>query len=204
MPQALDNRLSEEALRSLTLGRSGGTAGAEIGTQEAVSEHASLSAESRHGGAFDDVDASGDDELLQALLMPVSDLQRTAEDELLSGFDIAASLLTGVRPKADILPQKGSHMASVATLLHGDSDGPAAQSGVEVQDDVPLPTFLIDPVRKPTPRPPAVHAPAAEAGEAPLWPGLVIGPSCVPLFFAGNRPRRSKRGRTPGSMKVIW
>jgi hypothetical protein len=95
-------------------------------------------------------------------------------EEMLSGSDIAGALLTGSRPRADVLPQKGSSVASVATLLA--DDGEAAGGGqARTEEGADLQPYLIDPVAPPAEDPavpPAVR-PLAVLGAGAL--GLRTG-----------------------------
>jgi hypothetical protein len=70
-------------------------------------------------------------------------LNLTSDEEAFSTSDMAAALLIGVRPK--LLPQKGSQVAPVATLLTDDS--PEEMKPITATDEEnPLQNFLINPL----------------------------------------------------------
>jgi hypothetical protein len=66
-----------------------------------------------------------------------------AFDDDLSIPDLAATLLTGVRPRASLLPQRGSQVAPVATLLSDDASDMI--SGTAFDADGHLHDLLINP-----------------------------------------------------------
>ena len=66
-----------------------------------------------------------------------------AFDDDLSIPDLAATLLTGVRPRASLLPQRGSQVAPVATLLSDDAGDMV--SGTAFDADGHLHDLLINP-----------------------------------------------------------
>jgi hypothetical protein len=85
---------------------------------------------------------TGEDNQLITLDFPVQ-LNLTSDDDTFSISDIAAALLIGVRPK--LLPQKGSQVAPVATLLTDDS--PEEMKPISATDEEnPLQNFLINPL----------------------------------------------------------
>ncbi len=85
---------------------------------------------------------SGDDDQETMLDFPVQ-LNMTSDDEAFSTSDIAAALLVGVRPK--LVPQKGSQVAPVATLLTDDSR--EEMSTITATDEEnPLKDSLINPL----------------------------------------------------------
>jgi hypothetical protein len=115
------------------------------------------------------------------LLVP-PDLDPPPLEGMLSAGDIAGALLTGGRPRADVLPQKGSAVASVATLL---ADDGAAAGGAPPRGDGggELPRLLIDPTAP-------ANAPPAEAPPG-LRPLVILGAGALAL-----RDRR-KRAHLP-------
>ena len=84
----------------------------------------------------------GDEDQETTLDFPVQ-LTMTSDDEALSTSDIAAALLIGVRPK--LVPQKGSHVAPVATLLADDS-GEEIKPITDTEEESPLRHSLISPL----------------------------------------------------------
>jgi hypothetical protein len=81
------------------------------------------------------------------LVEVTGDLSFLESDSLLTAREFAA-LLTNTKPRADVVPQQGSSVASVATLMP--SDRPEATDPVVVNELAPL---LIDPLDKPSPAP---------------------------------------------------
>jgi hypothetical protein len=81
------------------------------------------------------------------LVEVTGDLSFLASDSLLTAREFAA-LLTNTKPRADVVPQQGSSVASVATLMP--SDRPEAADPVAVNELAPL---LIDPLDTPSPAP---------------------------------------------------
>jgi hypothetical protein len=77
-------------------------------------------------------------------------------NDALAADDLARSLLTG-GARADVLPQQGSSIASVGTLLGSDGTTPR---GDEANEASPLQQFLINPLHA---TPPAHAAPSAPA-----------------------------------------
>jgi hypothetical protein len=114
-------------------------------------------------------DEAGDD-LFAALVARAPEFDLRSEQESLSASDIAAALLVGARARADILPQRGSPVAVVATLLGGDDEGtpPAAAAGEEVLKDL-----LMSP---------------ASGGPPPEAAGPTPGPEEVPGVGADEPP----------------
>ncbi len=113
-------------------------------------------------------------------LLAPPDLDPPPLEEMLSADDIAGALLTGSRPRADVLPQKGSAVASVATLL---ADEGAAPGGAppRAEESGDLQRLLID-----------LTAPAgAPPSEAPpgLRPLVILAAGALGL---GDRPKRNK------------
>jgi hypothetical protein len=91
---------------------------------------------------------SGDDELVDVILSRPHDLELLFEKDVLTGSDIAGALLTGGKPRADLLPQKGSHVAPVATLLSGEGDDLAVSPTATDEEKAVLMELLINPMRK--------------------------------------------------------
>lgn len=88
------------------------------------------------------------EDLADGAVADLSDLGPPPSGETLSGDDIAGSLLTGGPPRADVLPQQGSAVASVATLLNDDRSCASPQHQGPADDTV-LRGLLIDPVAHP-------------------------------------------------------
>jgi hypothetical protein len=84
----------------------------------------------------------GEEDQETMLDLPVQ-LNMTSDDEAFSTSDIAAALLVGVRPK--LLPQKGSQVAPVATLLTDDS-GEEMRTITATDEENPLKDSLINPL----------------------------------------------------------
>jgi hypothetical protein len=220
LSSSLADQSSDELIRRLAIGRSGGGGGptsGETGQAESIvkSEQSFLAMDLRRGGGAGMDESGADDDLVAALLASLGDFDQGMDSELLSGFDIATSLLTGVRPKADILPQKGSRLASVATLVSGEaSDEAMAQQGSGSDDELPLQDLLIDPVRKSLPSAPAESTPGSgavgEQGAAgdparwqvdvaeayrPSWAPLFLGFTAVATGLAVTYRRKARRRR---------
>jgi hypothetical protein len=146
---------ADDLFRILTLGRLGGDASGDSASAESAGrfDRSSLITSSLHGA--DDlsvVESGADDDLVAALLSAAGALDGSMDNDVLSGFDLASRLLTGYQPKADILAQKGSRAASVATLTSGDAgEFSTARTEGGADDDLPLEHFLIDPVRRERP-----------------------------------------------------
>jgi hypothetical protein len=91
--------------------------------------------------AIETAGLDGDD--LNAVVL--SDMVPKFDDDLpIENF--AATLLTGVQPRASLLPQKGAQVAPVATLLSDDAS--EIQSGVPADQDARLQDFLINPAHR--------------------------------------------------------
>jgi hypothetical protein len=84
----------------------------------------------------------GDEDRMTSLDFPIQ-LNLISDDEVFSTSDIAAALLIGVRPK--LLPQKGSQVAPVATLLTDDS-GEEIKPAAADDETAPLKDSLINPL----------------------------------------------------------
>src|SRR5262249_8807474 len=149
-PIAVGDRASDAQVWRLTLSGAGG-ATVEYSSPEGPAENGkgSFTIDLRHGAGSSGMDESGaDDDLVAALLAAASDFGPIQDSQFLSGSAIATSLLTGIPPKADILPRKGSRLASVATLLLGEvSEETMAQPTATNDNVLPLRELLINPVR---------------------------------------------------------
>jgi hypothetical protein len=98
-------------------------------------------------------------------------LEPPPAEEGLSGRDLVAAMLTGSRPRADVLPQKGSPVASVATLLAEDGE-PAGNPAAGGEEGRELSGCLID-----------LTAPG-------LRPMVVLGVGALGLRDRRKRPRQ--------------
>jgi len=101
-----------------------------------------------HRGKSDEIGGSDDDELVQAFFSRSHDLDLLFEKDILTGSDIAGALLTGGKPRADLLPQKGSQVAPVATLLSREGDDLAVSATSGDEEKGVLTELLISPIRK--------------------------------------------------------
>jgi hypothetical protein len=125
--------------------------------------------------------------------------------------DFAAALLTGIKPRANLLPQKGAQVAPLATLVSGDTT--EAASGVSQDGNAEMSDLLINPaVRFPVDSA-ATLTPLGGQSKAPDsrlqtdsnqpaapekrdgWPHLTMGLSLALAFawmstFAGRRRAR--------------
>jgi len=72
------------------------------------------------------------------------DWELSFQEEILSSSEIAAALVTGTRP--DIVPQKGSQVAPVATLFTDSGEEGVAELTAD-DEEMNLEKFLIDPAR---------------------------------------------------------
>jgi hypothetical protein len=148
-PGFIANLASDAGFERLPLSGAGGQV-TENAWLEASTEigKGSLTVDLRHTGGSAGLDESGaDDDLVAALLAASSDFGPISDSDFLSGAAIGTSLLTGFRPKADIIPRKGSHLASVATLLSGDIGAEALVQTSAVDEGImPLRQLLINPV----------------------------------------------------------
>jgi hypothetical protein len=145
----------DDIFRSLALGIGGTTSGESASAESTSRFDRSFLAGSLHGaGDLSMVESGADDDLVAALLSAASALDGSSDNDVLSGFSIGSRLLTGYQPqpKADILTQKGSRAASVATLTSDDAgELSTARTDGGGDDDLPLEHFLIDPVRRERP-----------------------------------------------------
>lgn len=209
-PGVVANRNNEDLFERLALSGAGGPL-AEIVVPEAPAESGkpSFTLDLRHGAGSASMEESGaDDDLVAALLAAASDFGPIRDSELLSNSDIGVSLLTRIRPKADILPPKGSRLASVATLLLGEGgEDTVAQPNTSNLDELPLHELLINPVRGKASSPASATATqdaganqpekvgASKAAQPPLSK-LVIGSSLflgatINIAIPPTRRRRS-------------
>jgi hypothetical protein len=107
-------------------------------------------------GKPDSLLAGDVDDLLRALPEPA---ERGFEQELFSGLDIVRTLLTGTTARPDLVPQQGTQVAPVATLLlNTGSDAPDPGQSAQ-RPSFPLSDLLISPART---------FPAIPLGENPL------------------------------------
>jgi hypothetical protein len=126
------------------------------------------------------------DDLFAALAARAPEFDLPSEQESLSTSDIAAALLVGARPRADILPQRGSPVAGVATLLGGADEGtpPAATAGEEALKDLLMSPAASSPLPDAAGPAAAEEVPAVGAGDRPPGIGLRLT-RLVPLGVAG-------------------
>jgi hypothetical protein len=120
-------------------------------------------------------DGAGDDELaLAALSLNLPELTLPSENDLLSADDLNRDLLLGGGARADIVPQAGSQLSVVATLVAGDE----GRASGEEKSESPLTDLFISPLAmgdtslvalRPAARPAAklakADAPEPSAGE---------------------------------------
>jgi hypothetical protein len=119
----------------------------------------------RYFASVDDWGAREDD-WQDSLFTLVEDWDLPTDRDQLVSLDLAEALLLGTKPRADLVPQKGSDHASVATLLPGDGTGEPSPTGLG-QDvgQAQLKGLLTNPV-----------APAPRADELPTLPLDLSGP----------------------------
>jgi hypothetical protein len=154
---------------------------------------------------FDGLTSLGDD-VLEAFALRLPDIGMPSEDDLLSPNELVANLLVGGRARADILPQRGSQLAPVATLLTGDSadEGPVA-SGNEGERGLPdlmMGPLALGPAALPGPAENVVaqiappvrdEAPPAAGG---AWQRLLLALS-APLFAVSGLALLQGRSARP-------
>jgi hypothetical protein len=145
------------------------------------------------------------DDLLAKLFTSGNALDGFSDEDLLPALDLAGVLLTGGRPRADILPQKGQQASPLTTLLTDDGD--PTRGAVVPGLETPLLELLIDPTGPPFRRPPAaparadrppVHA-AAEKSVAvhPLeWRPFLLA-AVLPLWWGLRRATTPKATPSP-------
>lgn len=63
------------------------------------------------------------DNLFSAFPLELPEVELPTEGELLSGADIAAALVVGGRARANLVPQRGSRLSGVATVLTSEDGG---------------------------------------------------------------------------------
>jgi hypothetical protein len=212
LPNLIAPHLTDDTIRALALTRISGAGPTEYNTSEqtAKADAAAFSMDLRRGvGSAGLVEAGADDDLVEALLASISELHQAMAQELLSGVDFAAGLLTGLPPNADILPPKGPRAAAVGTLVAGEvGDETVARPGGDA-DELLLKVFLIDPVLKPVDTPAAIKTtPDATAGEQetmadsareqlaiPAAVGLASGPLLVCAVSPTKRSAMRQRRR---------
>jgi hypothetical protein len=212
IPGSFGQHLSEETIRSLALAQVGG---ADAARTESVPQEYSLKADAgslvsdlrRGGGSAGIVDAGADDDLVEALLASISDFDRAIENEILSGLDIATSLLTGLRLRADLLPQTGSRVAAVVTLLAGEEENEQIAQPDGRDLEVPLKDFLInllrDPIDSSVPHKTNTRVPIGEEGKmgepagGQLAVSVAIGLATAPLYLGAARATEQFVARRP-------
>jgi hypothetical protein len=147
--------------------------------------------------------ASGTDfeqepELLDAdaAFIVFDDLTLPLPTEMLSATDIALGLLTGSRPRAEVLPQQGSSVASVPTLLTTEA-GTAAGVQIPQEPDIDLSHLLINPVREPLGQKRPADSPKA-APAATMAPTKVGAPVFLSVATLGLHWRQAKERRRWG------
>jgi hypothetical protein len=200
------NVLSSVFEATVEVYRAASSGGDKISGEETAPERATESSKGRAGGADIAGAASGeflgmtDDELLAKLFTSGNVLEGFSDENLLPALDLASALLTGRRPRPDILPQKGQQASPLTTLLADDGDPTpgAAVPGLET----PLLELLIDPTgpsfrRLPAAparadRPPVHAAPEKTAAVPSLeWrPFLLAG--VLPLWWGVRRATARK------------
>jgi hypothetical protein len=87
------------------------------------------------------------------------------ERDILSGMDIAGSLLTGSRPQANLIPQQQDTVVAIGALLPGESeDGSRKSTGGRPggEEKIDLRAFLISPVEDTLIGPTAIPAAGRE------------------------------------------
>lgn len=142
--------------------------------------------------------ATGSDKVGDELVETALDKLQTVFDDVdlpiaadaLTGADIAGALLTGARPRANLLPQKGARVAPVATLLSGDAPDQPAADAAKPGDDR-LRDSLISPLQNDTPTRPA-------AGQRSEGPEDEAHPLALPIagaLLAGGMLNTEKKRR---------
>jgi hypothetical protein len=157
-------------------------------------------------GAAEQTESSGlADELFATFPLALPEIELPSANELLSTADLAAALVVGVRPRANLVPQQsGSQLSGVATLL-------TSEDGGEREADVsPFAGLFISPLTGSAGRPigteeltqadPAEEAPVPQ-GEAPRRTVAVAVTAALAAGAAGaasvgdRRARRAALGR---------
>ncbi|HEV2949441.1 MAG TPA: hypothetical protein VGX70_18845 [Gemmataceae bacterium] len=87
---------------------------------------------------IESIDLDRDD----VITIDFSDVALSFGDDL-TVDDFAAALLTGIKPRANLLPQKGAQVAPLATLVSGDTTD--AASGVSQDGNAEMSDLLINP-----------------------------------------------------------
>src|SRR5262249_39097877 len=85
-----------------------------------------------------------DDDLFKSFFSLPEDWDPSFEDQYVTGSEFAAAMLTGSKPRADLLPRKGSQVAPVATLL-GETGDERTTGGAARDQEGNLKEFLINP-----------------------------------------------------------
>jgi hypothetical protein len=85
------------------------------------------------------------------VVITLQDLESPPSEEMLSGSDIAGSLLTGSRPRAEVLPQQGSSVAAVPTLLAGEGSADRIAPATLEDDSEETKSLWISPLGASTP-----------------------------------------------------
>jgi hypothetical protein len=115
------------------------------------------------GSGVDVLVAARDDRVNDGLLLPADPLFSGMANDVLSGMDLAGSLLTGGRPVPNLVARRGTSLAPVATV--SDSvEGSPAESALPAQE-MPWIDFVIGLDDTILPRYPALTEPDSPAGE---------------------------------------
>jgi hypothetical protein len=124
-----------------------------------------------------------DDDWQDSLFTLPDDWELPSDKELLVSMDLAGTLLLGAKPRADLLPQKGSEHASVATLLPGEGTGDgSATVRMEEVGRAPLKGLLTNPVAS---VPDEGELPPLPQGEGTDEAGDLVAYSWGQLVWAG-------------------
>jgi hypothetical protein len=110
-----------------------------------------------------------------------------AVEEITSAGDLASTLLTGGRSRVDVLPQQGSPVAAVATLLADEGEEAGENPGRSAEEGLDVEGLLMNPV--------AGSKPEDVAGLNPL---VVIGASALAVHRRRRTPTASLESASAG------
>jgi hypothetical protein len=138
-------------------------------------------------------------------LVALNDFSVLSSDGGSAGVEAAISLVAGGHRRADVLPQNGSSVASVATLLgDGNAEAPASKTADARLNDLLLNPLSISPIARTQTAPTADQPAGAATGQAeePRSLGERLRPLLlVPLLgWAGVEARRLLRTR----YQMLW
>jgi hypothetical protein len=159
-------------------------------------------------GAADQTESAGlADELFATFPLALPEIELPSANELLSTADVAAALVVGVRPRANLVPQQsGSQLSGVATLV-------VSEDGGEQEADVsPFAGLFISPLPGSTGSPVSADAlsraePAGEApvpqDEAPRRPVAIAVAATLAAGAAGTAALGGRLKRRTG-LRGLW